>query len=403
MPSILEINRRRNEIAQAARQALADQKAGTITMKAFNTTINGLSDQSDELDQAERAYKSALKWSAAGSPGESGAVPAGMGGQQFPKPEGLRGTASELAPLGFSTVQLKSMHEAAQSRSPFQIRTKAATFNSGDSLLPPELQPSVVGPTYEGRLLDHLPILPTSAPSIEYIRHTSTTGAPAITAEGAAKPELVFVTDSVIVAAQKIACHAAISWESMTDFDAFTSYFTGELQRQVINVENDELLNGAGTTGHLAGLLNTSGILTHATATDTGPDSVELAIAALRTGAALAEANLLVLHPNTWSALRRTKDLQGRYIVAQDPTLGAAKQLWGVEVLPTTKIAAGVGALLDTTKLGFVVVRESLTLRTGTNEDDFTKNLQRWVCEERLGLAVERPSAVCNITGLPVA
>ena len=66
MPSILEINRRRNEIAQAARQALADQKAGTITMKAFNTTINGLSDQSDELDQAERAYKSALKWSAAG-------------------------------------------------------------------------------------------------------------------------------------------------------------------------------------------------------------------------------------------------------------------------------------------------------------------------------------------------
>jgi HK97 family phage major capsid protein len=128
-----------------------------------------------------------------------------------------------------------------------------------------------------------------------------------------------------------------------------------------------------------------------------------LGIAALRTGAALAEANLRVLHPNTWSALWRTKDLQGRYIVAKNPTLGAAKTLWGVEVLPTTKIAAGVGALLDTTKLGFVVVRETLTLRTGTNIDDFTKNLQRWVAEERIALAVERPSAVCKVTGLPTS
>jgi hypothetical protein len=62
-----------------------------------------------------------------------------------------------------------------------------------------------------------------------------------------------------------------------------------------------------------------------------------------------------------------------------------------------------VGALLDTRKLGFVVVRETLTLRTGTNTDDFTRNLQRWIAEERLALAVERPSAVCKITGLPTS
>jgi HK97 family phage major capsid protein len=117
----------------------------------------------------------------------------------------------------------------------------------------------------------------------------------------------------------------------------------------------------------------------------------------------LAEANLLVVNPLTWSALRRTKDTQGRYIVRSDPTVGAVRSLWGVEVLPTTKIAAGVGAMLDTRKLGFVVVRESLTLRTGTNTDDFTKNLQRWVAEERLALAVERPAAVCKIAGFPAS
>ena len=80
-----------------------------------------------------------------------------------------------------------------------------------------------------------------------------------------------------------------------------------EIVRQVINVENAELLSGDGTTGHLTGLLNTSGILTHAVGTDTVLDAVEISIAALRTGAALAEANLFVLHPNTWSALRRVR------------------------------------------------------------------------------------------------
>lgn len=171
----------------------------------------------------------------------------------------------------------------------------------------------------------------------------------------------------------------------------------------MINVENAELLSGDGTTGHLTGLLNTSGILTHAVGTDTVLDAVEISIAALRTGAALAEANLFVLHPNTWSALRRVKDPQGRYIVDPDPTNAAGSQLWGVEVLPTTQITAGVGALLDTRKLGYAVVREAITFRTGTNDDDFTRNLIRFLAETRLALVVERPCAVLKLTGLPTS
>jgi hypothetical protein len=46
-------------------------------------------------------------------------------------------------------------------------------------------------------------------------------------------------------------------------------------------------------------------------------------------------------------------------------------------------------------------VREPLGIRVGTANDDFTRNLLRFVCEERMVLAVERPTAVCSITGLP--
>jgi hypothetical protein len=100
---------------------------------------------------------------------------------------------------------------------------------------------------------------------------------------------------------------------------------------------------------------------------------------------------------------RATKDNYGRYLISADPTSDEANSLWGVEVLPTTQITAGDGLLLDTRKFGFVVVREAVSLRTGTNDDDFTRNLQRWVAEERLELAVERPAAVLSISGLPTS
>jgi hypothetical protein len=66
----------------------------------------------------------------------------------------------------------------------------------------------------------------------------------------------------------------------------------------------------------------------------------------------------------------------------------------------TTQIAEGVGLLIDTNKFGRLLVREPLGIRMGTANDDFTRNLVRFVCEERMVLAVERPTAVCSITGL---
>jgi hypothetical protein len=56
-------------------------------------------------------------------------------------------------------------------------------FSTVDSLLPPSLQPLVVGPQYESRLLTRFPLVSTDAPSIEYIRHTSTSGTPTLVAE----------------------------------------------------------------------------------------------------------------------------------------------------------------------------------------------------------------------------
>lgn len=327
---------------------------------------------------------------------------AGESGAGTVSTKAMTKTGREMAPLAFDDESLHVMHAAVTSRQ--SLRVKA--FNTAESHLPAHLMGEVVGPVHETRLLDRLPVMGTTAPSVEYVRHTSTTGSAAITAEGAAKPELVMNLDHVIATAQKIAAHTAVSYEILSDWSAFVGYVQGELFRQIIDAENAELLNGDGTTGHLTGLLHTSGILTHAVDTgnsETALDAIERSIATLRTGAALAEPDLLVLNPTTWSAIRRSKDGQGRYLTAPDPTADEANSCWGVDVLVTTTMTAGAGALIDSSKFGTVHLREGLTLQTGTANDDFTKNQTRFVGEERLALAVVRPAAVLSITGLPTA
>src|ERR1700757_5211974 len=48
------------------------------------------------------------------------------------------------------------------------------------------------------------------------------------------------------------------------------------------------------------------------------------AIAALRTGSALCERDLLLPHPSTWATLRTQKDQYGRFLATPDPTADQA-------------------------------------------------------------------------------
>jgi hypothetical protein len=92
----------------------------------------------------------------------------------------------------------------------------------------------------------------------------------------------------------------------------------------------------------------------------------------------------------------------GRFYVSADPSQDQVDQAWGVEVLQSTAFAAGEAVLVDSTLVGRVAVREPLTVRLGYANDDFTSNIVRTVVEERLNFAVERPAAICHVSGLPI-
>jgi HK97 family phage major capsid protein len=155
----------------------------------------------------------------------------------------------------------------------------------------------------------------------------------------------------------------------------------------------------------MTGFFNTSGILTLDASTVTGTnvtvwDALLVAINALRVGAALAVADLLVLNPTDWQKIRQVKDTMGRFLVANDPSVDDVNSAWGVPVLETIWCPATKGLLIDTTKFGYVGVREPLAMRVGYSGTDLVQNVLRFVGEERLTLCVTRPSAVLSITNL---
>jgi HK97 family phage major capsid protein len=221
--------------------------------------------------------------------------------------------------LVLSEETTKALFDAATTKQAMRIETKAAM--DAASLLPAQLLPGIVGFAHEPvRILDHIPATPMSGPSVDFIAHTSTTGAPGMVAKGGAKPEVEFNLVASILTARKIAGWCSLFDEDLLDFPQFTSYLQNELVRVTTDVENTQVLTGDGTGQNLLGLLNVSGILTRAKGADTNLDAMEQAIADLRTGPAFCEPDAVVIHPTSWSIIRRSKDSQNRYLLNPDPS-----------------------------------------------------------------------------------
>jgi HK97 family phage major capsid protein len=271
---------------------------------------------------------------------------------------------------------------------PVLLETRASSTAS--PLIPPELFPQPVFPRHEGRIADRLPALAVDVPSMEYIRVDSVTGAADVVAEATAKPEIVLNVSQQTATEVKIAVHLGLMWKSANDFDAFTQAATTELQRLVIDKESSKILNW----------LDTTGILTHAATNSPTFDDIEIGISMLRSGPSLATPDLFITSPTTWSSIRREKNLQLEYYVAPDPSQGEVNTVWGLPTVVTTECADGVGFLLDSSQFGRLLVRDPLNMRIGYANDDLVRNILRYVVEERMVLAVERPSAILKLTGV---
>lgn len=260
----------------------------------------------------------------------------------------------------------------------------------------------VTGPIPQGRIpssiLDVLPVVRHAGPVFRYLRQDTRTFNAAVVAPGAVKPESVLGVTSVDGALQIIA-HVAggINVYDVLDAPALARWLSDEMLYGLGRSVEREVLLGDGTAGHLLGILNTSGIQTQAA----GPDVVTTVRSAITKVQSLGYSpGAVILNPADWESAETLRATSGVFDLAPGaPVDAAAQRLWGVQVVLSPTITAGVAAVLDPSVVGVDVDSQGMRVQWAeTNADDFTRNLLTIRAEGRFGVSVYQPSGVVMAT-----
>lgn len=302
------------------------------------------------------------------------------------------------------------------------LTTKATvTTTPGTALTPAVYQPGVVETLYQPpTVADLMPSGQAGASIIRYVEEgTGGTAGAGVTnaadsvSEGDAKPESALAFEEVSEPVQKIATFLPVSDEMLEDAPMIQSYINQRLSLFIRLAEDDQLLNGSGTAPDISGLLDRS-INTYPAGT-VDNNAVAIFKAANNTrGSSFLSPDSIVLNPANWGVTRLLTDqndqffgggpFYGPYGGPQGPASAnrfSADNIWGLNVVVTSAIGAGTALLGSFRQAAQVFRKGGLTVEASNSHSDFfQKNLTAIRAEERLALAVYRPAAFTQITGL---
>ena len=233
-----------------------------------------------------------------------------------------------------------------------------------------------------------------SGSTLVYLVEGAMQGAPAVTAEGAEKPQIHFADPTVkTVSLAKVACHIKESDEYIHDYPFLASAINGRLLYELGLVEQNKLVTD---------LLATSGIQTgtyaaNATASDIADAILQAAMDVQNSSGFAADA--ILINPADWYALRIAKDGEDRYYGGGFFGAQNVPNLWGINVCVSPAVTAGTIVVGAYKTCASVVQNGGVSVEAvNTNEDDFVKNLMTIRAEERLALAVRRPAGFKKLT-----
>jgi HK97 family phage major capsid protein len=287
---------------------------------------------------------------------------------------------------------------------PFEAKTLLTEqAGSGVALVQPDVQAGILPLLF--RRLTIAGLIPqgrTANMTVRYLSETTFTNAAAPTAEGALKPESAEVFAQTDEPVRKIAHFLPVTEEMLADAPALQGFINARLTLGVQLTEEDQLLNGNGTSPNLLGFLNRSGLAAaQPRGTDNNADAIFKQVSAIRKNA-FVEPDGIVIHPDNWQTIRLAKDAQGQYY-GRGPFEDTPGQttLWGIRVVVTPAISAGT-ALVGAFQPGSQIFRRTgMELAASNSHSDFfQRNQVALRAEERLALAVYRPSGFGTVTGL---
>lgn len=247
------------------------------------------------------------------------------------------------------------------------------------------------------RLLDLIPSGQMNGNNIPYTREGGSFTDAAETAEGATKPEAgVTYTDDEALA-RVVAGWMKLPKPALSDVPALRGIIDQRLRYIVLRRLEAQIISGNGTAPNLRGLLNTSGI--GAVTYDAG----ELAADQILTGIvnvllADAVADGILMHPTDWANVLKVKASGDGHYYSAGPFSVTPQVIWGVPLIPSPAVPAGMVLVGDFSIGVQLFVREGIqVLFSDSDGNDFVQNRVTLLGEGRFALPVWRPAAFSSV------
>lgn len=315
------------------------------------------------------------------------------------KMEGFKAPAAEVAEsAGAEFVKSQQFKQlVAGDRQNARLELKNTVTSGSTTVFPQQNQGIISGDFKPLTIRQLLRAVPVSSNAVYSLREASWTNDAAEVSQGAAKAESDLTFEQYNVTIQTVAHWIKVSNQLLADAPAVMSYIDTRLRDGLAQRIDAQLLNGNGTSPNLSGITDSGNYTAYtATSDDNLFDAINRAKYALWAKGYTPDA--VIVNPADWGAAERTREQysagnMGMYL-AGVPGTASSVNPFGVRVVLSNNVTAGKFVIGAFDMSAVVYNRTGAVVEMGFVGSDFTNNLVTIRAEERLALAVEKPSAI---------
>lgn len=246
-----------------------------------------------------------------------------------------------------------------------------------------------------------LPIGSTDAQTIRFPKESAYADNAAATAQGSTLGQSDFNITATSVNVEKIGTYMRLTEEMLLDTPQLTSYLSARVPGKVLSAEDNEILNGDGSSPNLDGLFTDGAAFSagsFALAIESANEFDVLTVALNQLGLANYQADTILLNPTDFHKIVLLKSTANEYLRNQI-IQGVQPAIMGVPIVLSTAVTAGkflVGNLSLATQLW---IRDGLGIEFSREDStNFRDGFVTVRAQERVALTNYAPNAIVQGT-----